>query len=496
MTRNDIHCPSKIQPQDYTFVAISTATRSGLGYHGFVLAQQARIRAHMAQTGGAYATHEHGGNCMSCGAHCLYMAVFHHGKSNEYIATGMDCAEKIGIGDPDAFRIFSVAVDAARHHAAGKRKADGVLQLANLSNAWQLYLAVHELPRMLREAGFNETTPLGILADFAEETQTDNALVLRAVAERAGKQLTRQQTVAIDIVSKLIKYGSLSDRQVSYLRHLIDEIEGKPVAKLAPEQGSPAPQPQGPRTYTVTSRRGTRSVTTSLIDPECLQVLASVPNDNFAADLARQGADRGLSPRQWEWAYVIAQEFLTAQETRRTEEAAQLNQAQPVVANEDQMIGILNLFTQAKEHLQYPKIRLACQGRRYRLWVAGERARNPGWVNVDTDGSYNERTRVGQISTDGLFIPGRDANMNEHNGLVDLLRRLAEDPTRVAAEYGRELGECCFCGLGLTDERSTAVGYGETCARQWGRPWGEAGKEEQKARVNRERKCEAVLGVK
>jgi hypothetical protein len=31
-----------------------------------------------------------------------------------------------------------------------------------------------------------------------------------------------------------------------------------------------------------------------------------------------------------------------------------------------------------------------------------------------------------------------------------------------------------FCRLTLTDARSTAVGYGQTCAGHWGMPWGEA----------------------
>jgi hypothetical protein len=43
----------------------------------------------------------------------------------------------------------------------------------------------------------------------------------------------------------------------------------------------------------------------------------------------------------------------------------------------------------------------------------------------------------------------------------------------MATAYGRRMGECCFCGLTLTDGRSIAVGYGPICAGKWGLPWGE-----------------------
>jgi hypothetical protein len=34
------------------------------------------------------------------------------------------------------------------------------------------------------------------------------------------------------------------------------------------------------------------------------------------------------------------------------------------------------------------------------------------------------------------------------------------------------MDKCCFCNKLLSDERSAAVGYGHTCATNWGLPWG------------------------
>ena len=44
--------------------------------------------------------------------------------------------------------------------------------------------------------------------------------------------------------------------------------------------------------------------------------------------------------------------------------------------------------------------------------------------------------------------------------LSKLLGKLAMNPARVAADYGKLSGNCCFCNSKLTDEKSTSVGYG------------------------------------
>jgi len=41
-----------------------------------------------------------------------------------------------------------------------------------------------------------------------------------------------------------------------------------------------------------------------------------------------------------------------------------------------------------------------------------------------------------------------------------------------ASKYGHAHGNCVFCALPLTDERSVTAGYGETCAERRSLPWG------------------------
>jgi hypothetical protein len=49
---------------------------------------------------------------------------------------------------------------------------------------------------------------------------------------------------------------------------------------------------------------------------------------------------------------------------------------------------------------------------------------------------------------------------------------LAQHPAETAAKNGKLTGNCCFCTSALTDKRSTEVGYGPTCAANYGLPWG------------------------
>lgn len=55
----------------------------------------------------------------------------------------------------------------------------------------------------------------------------------------------------------------------------------------------------------------------------------------------------------------------------------------------------------------------------------------------------------------------------------EFLDRMASDPIEFMAECSRNMGQCCYCGLPLEDDRSKTVGYGPVCAVKWGLPWGD-----------------------
>jgi hypothetical protein len=134
--------------------------------------------------------------------------------------------------------------------------------------------------------------------------------------------------------------------------------------------------------------------------------------------------------------------------------------------------GIAALFDRAAKKLKAPAIVIGAGGREVRLSVAGARARVPGSINVvdEVENRLGERPWYGRILATGEF----EASPRERTpeGLLEGLARFAASPAEVAADHGRLTGRCCFCNGPLKDERSTAVGYGPVCARNFGLAWG------------------------
>lgn len=147
---------------------------------------------------------------------------------------------------------------------------------------------------------------------------------------------------------------------------------------------------------------------------------------------------------------------------------------QPATVAVGEMSGMLALFGKAKQHLKYPAVVLSvpAASMTVRLSVAGDRAKIPGSITVlDYDAGPDGRDWLGRITVDGQYQPSRKTN-GRTDAIVARLQQFACDPATVAAEHGRLTGRCCFCNLPLKDERSTAVGYGATCASHYGLPWG------------------------
>lgn len=132
--------------------------------------------------------------------------------------------------------------------------------------------------------------------------------------------------------------------------------------------------------------------------------------------------------------------------------------------------GLNAIFDRAKKKLKKPAIVIAIAGREIKLDVAGAKARVPGSINVATNAPYGQSDWFGRILSTGEFEAS--PRVSTPAGLVDGLARFAAEPAKVAAEHGQLTGRCCFCNLTLTDSRSTSVGYGPTCAGNYGLPWG------------------------
>jgi hypothetical protein len=182
MSRTDAHRPSAINPDEYDFVACDYYGPWGGQIH---LQDRINFRNHMARTGGLMATKHNTGTCHICGAAAMYVAKYHHLPSNTYIVTGLDCAMKLDMGDADLFKSFKKSIHKQREAEKGKARAKETLALLGLSRAWVLY-----------DHGYDNSWK-------------------------------REEPIIQSIVEKLVRYGNMSEKQVTLIFKLLSDIDGR-----------------------------------------------------------------------------------------------------------------------------------------------------------------------------------------------------------------------------------------------------------------------------
>lgn len=183
MTRTDTHRPSAINPAEYEFVGyeyVKDDVWTSAHYREM-------IKHHMERTGGKHSCHDHAGNCGICGnVNAIYTVLFHHIPTNTYIRTGTDCAMKLDwSGNMDAFKRDAKRAMAAK---AGKAKAKLVLAKAGIEAAWDVFESE--------------------VFDWEHNTVSS-------------------------IVGKLVTYGSISEKQISFIKNLLVKITEKPAIEAA-----------------------------------------------------------------------------------------------------------------------------------------------------------------------------------------------------------------------------------------------------------------------
>lgn len=185
IVRKDIHRPAEINPAEYEFIGIWYDPQEATEVGGAAALRQERenIKRFMDEHGARWATHDHGGTCQCCGAYAKYLAAFYHEHHNEMIRVGQECAHKLHMGCESAFNAARRKVASANEYATGKARAHLQLQELGLLRAWDIY-----------------TT--------GDTSGTD-------------------ETIVIDMIRKLISYGSLSDKQIEFLRRLISRIDNR-----------------------------------------------------------------------------------------------------------------------------------------------------------------------------------------------------------------------------------------------------------------------------
>jgi hypothetical protein len=240
MERTDIHRPSAIVPSDYEYVAVWTMNIQGFGDSQFILQERKICKSHMERTGGIYSHHEHGGSCDVCGnVLAIFLALFYHAKTNEYIRVGVNCAQKLEMSlDESRMNMFRRQLADAREAQAGKRKAISILSDAGLIAAWEVFTA--EYPKhaeSCKAAGQNQ---------FGDDNGAENACTCDREAHIRQFDMYEERTIR-DIVGKLVKYGNVSDAQKAFISKLIANIARRPIieAERAAEREAAGPVPTG-----------------------------------------------------------------------------------------------------------------------------------------------------------------------------------------------------------------------------------------------------------
>lgn len=190
-------------------------------------------------------------------------------------------------------------------------------------------------------------------------------------------------------------------------------------------------------------------------------------NLRFANDLVSCFERSGkLSTRQAPWVGVLIERAdLIASPLDET-------RMQPV----GDVTALRALFDRAAVHLRHPSVIINVPEIGFvKVYVSNAKSQFAGATMVSEFKSYpgypGFTKHFGIITKDGKLVPRRDVPTPPT--LLEGLKDFAADPLCHAKEYGKLTGRCCFCRLRLTDERSTAAGYGEICAGKWNLPWGE-----------------------
>lgn len=194
MKRTDLHRPSAIIPEDYRMVAVDY--QGGLLGESQAFAPDRHVfREWMKRTGAKFAHIEREGwGCDICGAKCSYIARFHHIPTNTVITTGWDCAAKMEIGEPEAFKSFKKKAQGELKTARGKAKAKRLLAERGLEAAWTIF------------------------------SVPDYTTLPRSTKRGMEDCVAYEESTIIDIVRKVVAWGSLSDPQAGFIASLLERI--------------------------------------------------------------------------------------------------------------------------------------------------------------------------------------------------------------------------------------------------------------------------------
>lgn len=141
----------------------------------------------------------------------------------------------------------------------------------------------------------------------------------------------------------------------------------------------------------------------------------------------------------------------------------------PAAVEVGSLSGLYALFDKAKQKLKHPSLVLANPaGGVVVLKLAGPSAKVPGTLNVSDDGAWPDNRWYGRVDIGGAFQPNAKLPEEVIGPITRLLKQLSADPMGAAKKNAVLNGKCICCNKPLSDPKSTALGIGPECSKNWG----------------------------
>lgn len=248
--------------------------------------------------------------------------------------------------------------------------------------------------------------------------------------------------------NELDQLDRLFSPRVERIEQPVELVEPKPEIIEQPQPEQPRfeqPQPERQR-RSFTTKKG-MTVETELTDAEALAELRQMTTHVFAGSLIESHGKFGRwTNDQSAWAHKLANENIAKRSPEK----------QPTDA------GNLKAAFDFIERKHGTKLTFSLDGKK--VVLAMGRDRQKVWI---TNGAKGRFALYGMIRRDGTY----QALSRHDDKVLEFIKQFAADPAKVAGEYGRTSGKCCFCNTELTDARSLKVGYGPVCAKNHNLPW-------------------------
>lgn len=183
----------------------------------------------------------------------------------------------------------------------------------------------------------------------------------------------------------------------------------------------------------------------------------------FAASLIRQARARGLTVRQEPYVFKLIEQVKNPPKQVTAKVRGDMGKA-------------YSFFFSARSHLKFPKVMLRTRvgggpSEDVKIHMSGPNSKRPDVLNItlpDRPGKYAGGKWIGRIDAAGNWEIPASAGADIIEPVKKLLVDLGKNPHKVASEHGKLTGACCFCNRHLEDDRSTGVGYGPVCAKNFG----------------------------